>query len=456
MIAIGLTGGIASGKSLVSAMLAERGVPVVEADRVGHESYRRGSEAHRRVVEAFGPEVVARDGEIDRRALGARVFADPEARRRLEGIVWPAMQRMMAERLEELRGQDVPVAVLEAAVLIEADWLPLVDEVWLVTVPEDVARQRLISRNGLSAEEADARIRASAMYPSAEAVRKSAAGLLQRQQTAEEEQRLADVVAEYMPLVRHAANRIAAGSATAGILEYEDMLACGVQGLIEAYQSFDSTKGAKFSTYALPRIRGAILDALRAGHKVWQMADETRSIDPDAAAEDAMVQHMLREAVSALPDQERTIVQLYYMHSQSLKSIGKALGISESRASQLRHRAIRRLRTALARMLPQPVYVDLAPALAAADSGARSYTAADSRAGITESSAPKPSKSTHALKPRAAPVSSTGSPAYQQRARRADVIIENSGSLEALREQVERAWAQLQARLAASKEAQRD
>lgn len=160
MIAIGLTGGIASGKSLVSAMLAEKGAPVIEADRVGHESYRRGSEAHRRLVEAFGPEVVAPDGEIDRRALGARVFADPEARRRLEAIVWPAMRRMMAERLAELRSQHAPVAVLEAAVLIEADWLPLVDEVWVVTVPEDVARQRLISRNGLTPKEANARIRA--------------------------------------------------------------------------------------------------------------------------------------------------------------------------------------------------------------------------------------------------------------------------------------------------------
>jgi dephospho-CoA kinase len=160
MIAIGLTGGIASGKSLVSAMLAEKGVPVIEADRVGHESYCRGSEVHRRVVEAFGPEIVGPDGEIDRRALGARVFGDAEARRRLEAIVWPAMRGMMQERLAELRDQDVPVAVLEAAVLIEADWLPLVDEVWVVTVPEEVARQRLASRNGLTRDQADARISA--------------------------------------------------------------------------------------------------------------------------------------------------------------------------------------------------------------------------------------------------------------------------------------------------------
>ncbi len=160
MIAIGLTGGIASGKSLVSAMLAEKGVPVVEADKVGHQAYRRGTEAYRLVVEAFGAEVVVADGEIDRRALGARVFGDAQVRRRLEAIVWPAMRDMMAQRLGELRDQDVAVAVLEAAVLIEADWTPLVDEVWVVVVPEEVARERLVRRNGLIPEEATARIRA--------------------------------------------------------------------------------------------------------------------------------------------------------------------------------------------------------------------------------------------------------------------------------------------------------
>lgn len=160
MIAIGLTGGIASGKSLVSAMLAEKGVPIIEADKVGHQTYRRGTEVYRRLVEAFGTEVAVPDGEIDRRALGARVFGDPQARRRLEAIVWPAMRRMMAGRLAELREQGRPVAVLEAAVLVEADWTPLVDEVWVVTVPEEVARERLVRRNGLTSEEATARIRA--------------------------------------------------------------------------------------------------------------------------------------------------------------------------------------------------------------------------------------------------------------------------------------------------------
>ena len=77
---------------------------------------------------------------------------------------------------------------------------------------------------------------------------------------------LSEIVQDYMPLVRHAVNRITVGSSGAGILQYEDMLSYGMQGLIEAYHAFDPTRGAKFSTYALPRIRGAILDALRAAH----------------------------------------------------------------------------------------------------------------------------------------------------------------------------------------------
>jgi len=157
---IGLTGGIASGKSLVSQQLVELGAVVVDADKLGHETYRKGTETHRAVAEAFGPDVVGPDGEIDRRALGAKVFGDPEARRRLEEIVWPAIRRLAAERLAGLREQSVPVVVLEAAVLIEANWLDLVDEVWLVEAPPETVRQRLSDRNGLTPEQAEARLRA--------------------------------------------------------------------------------------------------------------------------------------------------------------------------------------------------------------------------------------------------------------------------------------------------------
>jgi dephospho-CoA kinase len=159
-IVIGLTGGIASGKSVVSGMLADRGARVIDADKVGHEAYTPGGDCYNAVVEAFGRDIVAEDGTIDRRALGGKVFGDPAQRRRLEGIVWPWMKATMRDRMAKIREDGVRVVVLEAAVLIEADWIDITDQVWLVTVDPAVARQRLMSRNGFSAEEADKRIAA--------------------------------------------------------------------------------------------------------------------------------------------------------------------------------------------------------------------------------------------------------------------------------------------------------
>ena len=157
---IGLTGGIASGKSLVSGMLAKRGAHVVDADKVGHEAYAPGSSCYEAVITAFGRDIVAADGTIDRRALGAKVFGDAVQRKRLEGIVWPWMRETMERRFAQMRTDAIPVVVLEAAVLIEADWIPLVDQVWVVTVAPATARERIIERNALTPEQADQRIAA--------------------------------------------------------------------------------------------------------------------------------------------------------------------------------------------------------------------------------------------------------------------------------------------------------
>jgi dephospho-CoA kinase len=158
MFVIGLTGGIGSGKSTVSEMLRAKGAAVVHADLVGHEIYRPGTAVWDEVVAAFGRQVLAADGQIDRRKLGSIVFADPEARRRLNAITHPPMRRLMAERLDELRRQGERVAVLEAALLFEAGWVDLTDEVWLTLLRPAVAAQRLMERSGLSREEAEARI----------------------------------------------------------------------------------------------------------------------------------------------------------------------------------------------------------------------------------------------------------------------------------------------------------
>ncbi len=160
MIVIGLTGGIASGKSTISAALAARGATIVDADRVGHEAYTPGSEGWQTVVDAFGRQIVAENGEIDRKALGAIVFGDTAQRERLQSIVWPVMKRMMARMLDEFRSEGRQVVVIEAAVLLEARWQDLVDQIWVVTVPVAVAEQRLIARNGLTPEQAQARIAA--------------------------------------------------------------------------------------------------------------------------------------------------------------------------------------------------------------------------------------------------------------------------------------------------------
>ena len=158
MFVLGLTGGIGSGKSTVCDMLCAKGAAVVHADLVGHEVYRPGSAVWDEVVAAFGRQVLASDGQIDRRKLGSIVFADPEARRRLNAITHPPMRRLMIERLDDLRRQGERVAVLEAALLFEAGWVDLTDEVWLTLLRPAVAAQRLMERSGLSQQEAEARI----------------------------------------------------------------------------------------------------------------------------------------------------------------------------------------------------------------------------------------------------------------------------------------------------------
>ena len=158
MLTIGLTGGIGSGKSAVADLLKQLGASVIDADRLGHEAYTPNSEAWRQVVAAFGQEILTAEGEIDRRKLGSIVFADPAELARLNGIMHPLMAGMVEERKAELVAAGESVAVVEAAVLFEAGWDSLVDEVWTTYAPVDTVVERLHARNGLSEEEARKRI----------------------------------------------------------------------------------------------------------------------------------------------------------------------------------------------------------------------------------------------------------------------------------------------------------
>jgi dephospho-CoA kinase len=159
MKVIGLTGGIGSGKSTVSQILAELGAVVLDADKVGHQAYQPETETWKDVVAAFGQEIVAVDGSIDRKKLGAIVFGEPRALERLNQIVHPRMYDMMAEQIEEYRRQGVKVVVLDAAILLEANWTPLVDEVWVTVASEPTVVRRARERTGLPEEQIRSRIR---------------------------------------------------------------------------------------------------------------------------------------------------------------------------------------------------------------------------------------------------------------------------------------------------------
>ncbi len=159
MTVIGLTGGIASGKSTAAALLKGYGAIALDADRIGHRVYEPGTSGFQAVVNEFGHDLVAADGTINRQLLGGKVFGDPAQMKRLTDIVWPEIRKLAAEEIADLRKRDdKSIIVLEAAVMIEANWMDLVDEVWIVTVPPEVARDRLVSRNNLTAEQAQARI----------------------------------------------------------------------------------------------------------------------------------------------------------------------------------------------------------------------------------------------------------------------------------------------------------
>lgn len=158
MKVIGLTGGIGSGKSTVSKLTEEMGAVILDADKVGHEAYTPDSLVWREVVAAFGDEIVAEDRSIDRRKLGAIVFADPAALERLNGIMHPRMFDMMKAKLDDLRKQGTKIVVLEAAILIEANWTPLTDEVWVTVASEPVVVARVKERTGLPEEQIRSRI----------------------------------------------------------------------------------------------------------------------------------------------------------------------------------------------------------------------------------------------------------------------------------------------------------
>ncbi len=153
----GLTGGIASGKSTVSRMFVDKGMPLIDADVVAREVVARGQPALAEIAARF-PGVVTAEGALDRAALGARIFANPAERAALDAITHPRIRQAVLEKSIALAESGAPRALYDAALLIENKLHEGLDGVVLVVVPRDVQRQRLMARNQLTQAEADARI----------------------------------------------------------------------------------------------------------------------------------------------------------------------------------------------------------------------------------------------------------------------------------------------------------
>ncbi|MGI9950915.1 dephospho-CoA kinase [Moorellaceae bacterium AZ2] len=158
---IGLTGGIASGKSTVAGILASLGARVIDADKIAREIVEPGKPAWEEIKSTFGFQYLEPDGTINRRALGNLVFRDRTAREKLNAITHPRIKEEIARRLEAYRKEEPGgVVVIEAALLLEAGMQQVVDEVWVVTAPEEVRLKRLMERDNLSREEAWQRLKA--------------------------------------------------------------------------------------------------------------------------------------------------------------------------------------------------------------------------------------------------------------------------------------------------------
>jgi dephospho-CoA kinase len=158
---IGITGNIACGKTAVGHMLLEAGAErYIDADSVVHKLYQSGQAIAVLVTEAFGPGVIASDGDIDRKVLGAIVFQDTEAMRRLEAIVHPAVSEALAHELASVNPSGI--VVIDAVKLLEGGSGKFCQSKWMVVCPEEQEYARLVARNQLNPEDALARIRAQA------------------------------------------------------------------------------------------------------------------------------------------------------------------------------------------------------------------------------------------------------------------------------------------------------
>ncbi|MGF9785907.1 dephospho-CoA kinase [Bacillus velezensis] len=157
-LVIGLTGGIASGKSTVARMLIDKKITVIDADVIAKQAVEKGMPAYGQIVEAFGKDILLENGGIDRKKLGSIVFTDEQKRLKLNQIVHPAVRAEMLKQRDEAVARKEQFVVLDIPLLYESGLDYLVGKVLVVTVPADIQLKRLIERNSLTEEEAMSRI----------------------------------------------------------------------------------------------------------------------------------------------------------------------------------------------------------------------------------------------------------------------------------------------------------
>ncbi|XP_077020442.1 bifunctional coenzyme A synthase isoform X2 [Tamandua tetradactyla] len=155
---LGLTGISGSGKSSVAERLKNLGAFVIDSDHLGHRAYAPGGPAYQPVVEAFGPDILHKDGIINRKVLGSRVFGNKKQLKILTDIMWPIIAKMAREEMDVAMTEGKSVCVIDAAMLLEAGWENMVHEVWTIVIPETEAVQRIVERDGLSEAAAQSRL----------------------------------------------------------------------------------------------------------------------------------------------------------------------------------------------------------------------------------------------------------------------------------------------------------
>ncbi|NTW99994.1 MAG: dephospho-CoA kinase [Geobacteraceae bacterium] len=155
MRVIGLTGGIATGKSSVAFFFEERGIPVIDADQLARDAVLPGSPALNRIVKLFGCKILTHDGLLDRKGLGALIFQEPEKRRQLENILHPVIRRLADERIAQAAAAGHQRLIYMAPLLIEAGATDRVDDIWVVTVRPEIQLERLMRRDGITREQAE-------------------------------------------------------------------------------------------------------------------------------------------------------------------------------------------------------------------------------------------------------------------------------------------------------------